>query len=883
MESIQEALNADHNIQIPVDVMIDKIIEELVANPEYTRYYKAPYSQEDLSAFITQTVSTTEHGERLATMFIPPLASAMNIRIKYFQNYKGYYCQNIIKPFGTEDDDDDMKTIFLLFTAGKFQPLVCEGGVEDTMATPGDEAVCISTPPGSPLGQDTTCYTPDGNIQSNESTCNVTEEYEDVIILDNTSGNSVSEFQVPTTPETIRRGKAFELSMFNNVTPQKVDYLPHNIDGLKVYCINIAEDEDHKKKYVDGRYFKLTNTTRKGFEGDRKIGKCLGNYICHNPECPFLKEAGHPNTHQFIGRKEKFCFSCECLSTRKMCGAVKCIEYNKASGLMTVYHYGKHICTAKPLKNVPGEDKEIQEALKEHGHMGPKEICKMKLTKEIRKQINEGTPNREKIKQVLNTFNDRRMISEAKKKMEQASKNEIHSLAAVAELKEFFDPFDKYYIYELNDGSMNDMPSYVFKSSREMAQLMLKMDQNNEDIHPLQDEAVYFDGMHRRCAGFKTLTLWVLQIAMRRLTRLVTMEVKRENTACCELFWKTLNKMLSEVKGQPGYKFNPKQFIVDEAGAVAAGIRNVFGEEGYRKTSSCQFHYKQCLRRALTNMPNELHDLVEEFRELALDVLKVTTMQQYNEKVRRLKILADALPSSVGNWFDWWLARRYNLFPVFRGFCISSLNQAEIGHATLKPLKPLFLVDAANEDVSTMMMQEQDMKQFLEGQQRSTGRAPSKAEQAKKEKRQQITRARDYIENARQGMTLSLTSPETTANAFIPNKNARHRVSRVNGVEGHEVAAPSSQPRHPSGRNPEEEEEEEEEENEPNVSRPVPKHRVRATNRPHLCLLSLCKQVKKCYGCKQDFSDKLKKSPNDLILRMSLKRDVLINGRYQPG
>ena len=124
--------------------------------------------------------------------------------------------------------------------------------------------------------------------------------------------------------------------------------------------------------------------------------------------------------------------------------------------------------------------------------------------------MNEGTPNREKIKQVLNTFNDRRMISEAKKKMEQASKNEIHSLAAVAELNEFFDPFDKYYIYELNDGSMNAMPSYVFKSSREMAQLMLKMDQRNEDIHPLQDEAVYFDGMHRRCAGFKTLTLWVL-------------------------------------------------------------------------------------------------------------------------------------------------------------------------------------------------------------------------------------------------------------------------------------------------------------------------------------------------------------------------------------
>ena len=783
LESIQEALNADHNIQVPVDVMIDKIIEELVANPEYTRYYKTPYSQEDLCTYITQTVSTTEYGDKMATMFIPPLASALNIVIKFFKEYNGYYCQNIIKPYGGEDIDDDMKTIFLLFTGGQFQPLVCEGGVQDTMATPGGEVYLSTAPCSSSIQDITSC-----NGSQNEST-----EYEDVIIMDN-SGNSVSEFQIPTSTETIRRGKAFNLSIFKNVIPEQVDCVPHDINGRKMYCINISEEEDHKKKYIDGRYFKLTNTSRKGFEGDRKIGKCVGNYICTNPECPFLKESGEANTHQFTGRKDKFCFSCDCLATRKMCGAIKCIEYSPASGLMIVYHNGNHLCTPKPLKNKPSDDQEIQEALKEHGHMGPKELCKMKLTKEIKKQMKEGTPDREKIKQVLNTFNDRSRLSQAKKKMEQASKNEIHSLAAVAELKEFFDPFDKYYIYEINDGSMNGQQSYVFKSSKEMAQLMLKMDQNNQDIHPIQDEPVYFDGMHKRCVGFKTLTLWVLQIAQRRLTRLVTMEVKRENTTSCELFWKIINKMLSEVKGETGYKFNPKQFIVDEAGAVAAGIRNVFGDEGYRKTVSCQFHYKQCLNRALNNMPPELHDLVEEFRELALDLLRVPTMQQYNEKVRRLKILADVLPSSVGNWLDWWLARRYNLFPVFRGFFISSMNQAEVGHATLKPLKPLFLVDAANEDVSTMMMQEQDMQKFLEGQQRSTGRAPSRAEQAKKEKRQQITRAREYIENARQGMTSSLTSTETTANVFIPNKNARHRVTKVNGVEGHEVAAPSSQP-----------------------------------------------------------------------------------------
>ena len=242
--------------------------------------------------------------------------------------------------------------------------------------------------------------------------------------------------------------------------------------------------------------------------------------------------------------------------------------------------------------------------------MGSKEICKLKLKQEIKKQIGQGTSNKEKIKQVLSTFNDRRGIRDAKK-MEQATNNEIHSLSAVAELEQFFDPFDKYYIYQINDGAMNDKPSYVFKCSKEMAQLMLKMDQNNDESHPLQDEVVYFDGMHKRCAGYKTLTLWVLQMVMRRLTRLATMEVKREDTTCCSLFWQILNNTLSEVKNQQGYKFNPKMFIVDEAGAVAAGIRNVFGEVGCRKARSCQFHYKMCLDRALNNIPDELTDLAE--------------------------------------------------------------------------------------------------------------------------------------------------------------------------------------------------------------------------------------------------------------------------------
>ena len=596
LESIQEALNADFNIQGPTDVMIDKIIEELVANPEYTRYYKSPYSQEDLFKYIKETVNSTEYGDKMATMFIPPLATALNIQIKYFKYYKDYYCQHVIKPIWTQEDEDT-RTIFLIFTGGKFQPLVSEGAPETRMASPGNEFdLVISTPPNSPH-----TMVP-GPEDSQSSPAN------DVVIIHSESGYSVASFQVPSSPPKIGRGKSFDLSIYENITPEQVDTLPHDIDGIKMYCININDDEDYKKKYQDGRYFKLTNTTRKGFDGDMKIGTCMGNYECENPECSYLKESGQPNHHQFTGRNMKFCFTCQCSVTRRKCGAIKCTKFSKSTGLLIVY-LGNHTCSLKPEKKTEGQYKEIEEAIREHGNVGPKEICKLKLIQEVKKQMADGKPNKQKIKQILSTFNDRGKIKQTKKRMEQATNNEIHSLSAVAELKQFFDPFDKYYIYQINDGAMNDKPSYVFKSSREMANLMLKMDQLSGESHPLQDEVVYFDGMHKRCSGFKTLTLWVLQIVMRKLTNLATMEVKREDTTCCSLFWEILNTMLSEVKNEEGYKFNPKMFIVDEAGAVAAGIRNVFGEAGYRKTRSCHFHFKQNLERALNNVPEELSDL----------------------------------------------------------------------------------------------------------------------------------------------------------------------------------------------------------------------------------------------------------------------------------
>ena len=85
--------------------------------------------------------------------------------------------------------------------------------------------------------------------------------------------------------------------------------------------------------------------------------------------------------------------------------------------------------------------------------------------------------------------------------------------------------------------------------------------------------------------------------------------------------------MLAEIKGEPGYTFNPYGFITDEAGAIIDGIRDVYGEAGVLKTFTCQFHFRQGVERQLRRMPNGLDDIKQEFEMLAMQMLSVNKTQ----------------------------------------------------------------------------------------------------------------------------------------------------------------------------------------------------------------------------------------------------------------
>ena len=203
--------------------------------------------------------------------------------------------------------------------------------------------------------------------------------------------------------------------------------------------------------------------------------------------------------------------------------------------------------------------------------------------------------------------------------------------------------------------------------------------------------------------------------------------------------------------------------------------------------------------------------------------------------------------------------------PSLQGYCLASVNMAEIGHSTLKRVKPLALIDAAWDDVCSMVMQDQEHTKFLEGRSYSFGKGPSVADVAEKEKKAQRKRSRTYQEAFKENLLQTCDGDPL----FLPNKRARHREpeTAVDGVEGNPL-----QPIQPS--------DSANAATQPTASQP--KKFGSQDNPPLLASLQGFK-ITTCFGCKNKFAASQKNPPDDLIIKLQVKRDRLINNKWVPG
>ena len=338
-----------------------------------------------------------------------------------------------------------------------------------------------------------------------------------------------------------------------------------------------------------------------------------------------------------------------------------------------------------------------------------------------------------------------------------------HNFEALAHFKAKCSDRDKYFIYEVNNRALNDQPSYIFKSSVPMARLAVLMDRDGEGV--LREEYAYIDATHDRCKGFKSVTLWTYHPVCRKLIRLAIMEIEIENAENLTLFWTVFNKMLQEMSGNSCDKFNPIGFVADEHHANWISIKNYFGEETISRVVSCEFHYKQSVRR----QAKKLSTSASEFITLADELLDALSESAFEIASYQMTLFITN-HKEIDDWFNWWYSRRTHVFRAFKPIDAPASNLAEVGHAKLSTVgrRYMSILEAAREDVATAIRQNVELQNFASGVSKG-GRGPTLQIKQARAHRAQMKKAAAYANELKMH-----TFPMKKATIFV-QKKGKHR------------------------------------------------------------------------------------------------------------
>ena len=130
-----------------------------------------------------------------------------------------------------------------------------------------------------------------------------------------------------------------------------------------------------------------------------------------------------------------------------------------------------------------------------------------------------------------------------------------------------------------------------------------------------------FDGTSKRFKCYKTLVWWVFHPAVRILC-LETMEVKSECTREIAKLCNQYNGILSELCGKEGYKFNPKAFLFNEAGADFASIKEEFGDKLFaQRMFTCQWHFRRLAQWKVNAVGEDYQDCLQLCHHLCTAVI----------------------------------------------------------------------------------------------------------------------------------------------------------------------------------------------------------------------------------------------------------------------
>ena len=473
-------------------------------------------------------------------------------------------------------------------------------------------------------------------------------------------------------------------------------------------------------------------------------------------------------------------------------------------------------------------------------------------------------------KESVKLSQDRRLVSSMKEEvLKIVSRRDPNSFHAIANLRKDLKTIDPYLIFKLNDGTLNDEISYVFKSSKCAAELAIEMDCEDEKSRScLKEEPVYVDTMHSRVDDYKNITAWVKNPITRSVMRIATMEAKKENTPTMVLFFRLLNEMLAQVSGKKRYKFNPWRFYVDEGGANKNAIKEVYGMKGLNKTVTCQYHFLKCAKAKQRHVKEKWR---KSFYKLCKRMVKAPTRSEYEALSNLIKKICDE--SGLLEWFMWWDDRKFHIIPAFRGFNLSGLNLAESGQSGMKPKtrKKLKLIDAAYKDCSQMLRQDETYRAYIGNISKEIGKGLNMRQIQERDRRAQEERAKSYSRALFTGDVNAETDDDENGNQpCLPQDRAKHKAPRTYSRKN---------PTQKKKRKQVEDEDEnvfdsdlssiheDESEEVPGFIDEDYIRSVRATK-----IVRLNPTIRKCYTCDYYFEHKKIKPPMDLVFTRKTRR-----------
>ena len=126
LESISDSLKCEYDIHISTDELISKIAQEILQNPDYTRYMRVPISQEEVNYRLLSFKQGDKYALLLSQVYIPAISSALDIHLRIIQNVGGYYTVLNAFPLPSTQVNimDVKKTVTLILVDGIYKPVV---------------------------------------------------------------------------------------------------------------------------------------------------------------------------------------------------------------------------------------------------------------------------------------------------------------------------------------------------------------------------------------------------------------------------------------------------------------------------------------------------------------------------------------------------------------------------------------------------------------------------------------------------------------------------------------------------------------------------------------------------------------------------------------